>query len=112
MVQAVVLGRSGDGGRRRNVELAVCADDGKRDAFVGADLRALTVAVAAQPLPELARHVHHGPADGPLTARGVRHRHGLRRGDTGARQTEHATDCGERKQANGTTSLPPVDYYK
>src|SRR5260370_41598706 len=112
MVQAVVLGRSGDGGRRRNVELAVCADDGEGDALVGADLRALTVAVAAQPLPDLARHVHHGPADGPLTARGVRHRHGLRRGDTGARQTEPASDGGDRKHASEHTYLPLVDYVR
>src|SRR5712692_922827 len=112
LLQPVVLAVARHGGRRRAVELAVFAKDREQDPLASADLRTLTVAVPAQPLTELARNVHHGPGDGPLTTLGVVHRHGLRCGDTGARQTEPAGDGGDGKHATEHTALPLRDHVE
>src|SRR5260370_2134467 len=88
LLQPAVLTIAGHGGRRRDVELAVLGEDRQRDPLVGADLRTLTVAVAAQPLTELARHVHPGPRDGPLTTLRVTHQHGLPSCATTPRHTD------------------------
>src|SRR6266567_517562 len=83
-----------------NVELAICAQDGERNSFTCADLRALAVTVAAQALPETARHVHNGPRDRALCAlRMVHARHALlRRGGPRARQAQPSGSHGSRRR--------------
>src|SRR5712691_2175823 len=111
VLESVILPVAGHRRRGGDVELAISAQDGERNSFTCADLRALAVTVAAQALPETARHVHNGPRDSALGAlRMVHARHALlRRGGPGARQAQPSGDGGDGKQTTDHWE-PPTNH--